>query len=38
VAHVFISYATPDRVVAEEVVSWLRAAGQEPFLGRDLRG
>ncbi|MGH3792881.1 MAG: toll/interleukin-1 receptor domain-containing protein, partial [Pseudonocardiaceae bacterium] len=36
-AHIFISYATPDRPVADEVVSWLRAAGHEPFLDRDLR-
>ncbi|MGH3853780.1 MAG: TIR domain-containing protein [Pseudonocardiaceae bacterium] len=37
VAHVFISYATPDRAIADEVSSWLRAAGHEPFLGHDLR-
>jgi WD40 repeat protein len=37
VAHVFISYATPDRPVADEVVSWLRAADHEPFLAHDLR-
>ncbi len=36
-AHVFISYATPDRPVADEVSSWLRAAGHEPFLDHDLR-
>ncbi len=35
--HVFISYATPDRAVADEVSSWLRAAGHEPFLADDLR-
>jgi hypothetical protein len=37
VAHLFISYATPDRAIAEEVPEWLRAAGHEPFLARDLR-
>lgn len=37
VARVFISYATPDRPVADEVVGWLRAAGHEPFLAHDLR-
>ncbi|MEO7196760.1 MAG: TIR domain-containing protein [Pseudonocardiaceae bacterium] len=36
-AHVFISYATPDRVIADEVSEWLRAAGHEPFLDHDLR-
>jgi len=36
VAHVFISYATPDRVIADEVSGWLRAAGHEPFLDHDL--
>ncbi|MGH3687572.1 MAG: TIR domain-containing protein [Pseudonocardiaceae bacterium] len=36
-AHVFISYATPDRLIADEVSSWLRAAGHEPFLAHDLR-
>jgi energy-coupling factor transporter ATP-binding protein EcfA2 len=36
VAHIFISYATPDRVIADEVASWLRAAGHEPFLDHDL--
>jgi len=36
VAHLFISYATPDRAIAEEVPEWLRAAGHEPFLARDL--
>ena len=35
--HVFISYATPDRAIADEVASWLRAAGHEPFLDHDLR-
>ncbi|MGH3711289.1 MAG: TIR domain-containing protein, partial [Pseudonocardiaceae bacterium] len=34
---IFISYATPDRLVADEVGSWLRAAGHEPFLAHDLR-
>ena len=38
VAHIFISYATPDRAIAEEVSEWLRAAGHEPFLAHDLRG
>jgi hypothetical protein len=37
VAHIFISYATPDRPVADEVSSWLQAAGHEPFLDDDLR-
>jgi WD40 repeat protein/type II secretory pathway predicted ATPase ExeA len=37
VARIFISYATPDRVIADEVSGWLRAAGHEPFLDRDLR-
>jgi hypothetical protein len=36
-AHIFISYATPDRLVADEVARWLRAAGHEPFLAGDLR-
>ena len=36
-ARIFISYATPDRVIADEVSSWLRAAGHEPFLAHDLR-
>ncbi|MGH3698397.1 MAG: TIR domain-containing protein, partial [Pseudonocardiaceae bacterium] len=36
-AHVFISYATPDRAIADEVARWLRAAGHEPFLAHDLR-
>jgi energy-coupling factor transporter ATP-binding protein EcfA2 len=37
VAHIFISYATLDRAIADEVSSWLRAAGHEPFLDHDLR-
>jgi WD40 repeat protein/type II secretory pathway predicted ATPase ExeA len=37
VAHIFISYATPDRPVADEVRNWLRAAGHDPFLDDDLR-
>ena len=36
-ARIFISYATPDRVIAEEVSGWLRAAGHEPFFDHDLR-
>ncbi|MGH3885621.1 MAG: TIR domain-containing protein, partial [Pseudonocardiaceae bacterium] len=36
-AHIFISYATPDRAIADEVSNWLRAAGHEPFLDHDLR-
>ncbi|MGH3755570.1 MAG: TIR domain-containing protein, partial [Pseudonocardiaceae bacterium] len=36
-ARIFISYATPDRPVADEVSGWLRAAGHEPFLAHDLR-
>jgi conflict system STAND superfamily ATPase/TIR domain-containing protein len=37
VARIFISYATPDRVIADEVSGWLRAAGHDPFLAHDLR-
>jgi hypothetical protein len=37
VLRIFISYATPDRLVADEVSGWLRAAGYEPFLDHDLR-
>ncbi|MBV9143072.1 MAG: TIR domain-containing protein [Pseudonocardiales bacterium] len=37
VAHLFISYATPDRAIAEEVATWLRDGGHEPFLAHDLR-
>jgi WD40 repeat protein len=37
VARIFVSYATPDRSVADEVASWLRTAGHEPFLAHDLR-
>ena len=37
VAHLFISYATPDRAIAEEISDWLRDAGHEPFLAHDLR-
>jgi hypothetical protein len=37
VVHVFISYAAPDRAIADEVASWLRAEGHEPFLAHDLR-
>jgi WD40 repeat protein/type II secretory pathway predicted ATPase ExeA len=37
VARIFISYASQDRVIADEVSSWLRAAGHEPFLDHDLR-
>jgi TIR domain len=37
VARIFISYATSDRPVAEEVLGWLRAAGHEAFLDDDLR-
>ena len=36
-AHIFISYATSDRPTADEVSSWLRAAGHEAFLDHDLR-
>jgi WD40 repeat protein/type II secretory pathway predicted ATPase ExeA len=36
VAHIFISYATPDRAIADEVSGWLRAAGHELFLDHDL--
>jgi len=37
VARVFISHATPDRVIAEEVLGWLLAAGHESFLAHDDR-
>jgi WD40 repeat protein len=37
VARIFISYATPDRAIADEVLGWLRAADHEPFLAHDLR-
>jgi WD40 repeat protein len=37
VAQVFISYATSDRRIANEVSSWLRAAGHEPFVDHDIR-
>jgi YVTN family beta-propeller protein len=37
VARIFISYATPDRAIADEVSSWLRAAGHEPFLDHELQ-
>jgi hypothetical protein len=37
VARVFISYATADRPVADEVVSWLRAAGHRAFLAHHPR-
>jgi type II secretory pathway predicted ATPase ExeA len=36
VARVFISYASPDRAIADEVSGWLQAAGDEPFLDHDL--
>jgi type II secretory pathway predicted ATPase ExeA len=36
VAHVFISYATPDQAIADKVAGWLRSAGHEPFLDQDL--
>ena len=36
-ARIFISYATPDRAIADEVSGWLWAAGHEPFLDHDLR-
>ncbi len=36
-ARIFISYATPDRAIADEVSGWLRAAGHDPFLAHDLR-
>ena len=35
-AQVFISYATSDRRIANEVSSWLRAAGYEPFVDHDI--
>jgi WD40 repeat protein len=37
VARIFISYATRDRSIADEVARWLREAGHEPFLDDDLR-
>ena len=36
-ARVFISYSSTDRLVANEVSAWLRAAGHEPFLDHDIR-
>ncbi|MGH3692672.1 MAG: TIR domain-containing protein [Pseudonocardiaceae bacterium] len=36
-AQIFISYASPDRAIADEVWGWLRAAGHEPFLAHELR-
>ncbi|MGH3772195.1 MAG: TIR domain-containing protein [Pseudonocardiaceae bacterium] len=36
-ARVFISYATRDRVIADEVSGWLRVVGHDPFLAHDLR-
>ncbi len=36
-AHIFISYATPDRPIADEVSNWLRASGHEPFLDHEIR-
>ena len=37
VAHLFISYATQDRVIADEVAGWLETAGHKLFLAHDLR-
>jgi WD40 repeat protein len=37
VARIFVSYATPDRAIADEVSGWLRSAGHQPFLDHDLR-
>jgi WD40 repeat protein/type II secretory pathway predicted ATPase ExeA len=37
VARIFISYATVDRAIADEVSDWLRVAGHEPFLDSDPR-
>jgi type II secretory pathway predicted ATPase ExeA len=36
-ARVFISYASADHAVAEEVVAWLREAGHQVFVDRDPR-
>ncbi|MCE6999105.1 TIR domain-containing protein [Saccharothrix sp. S26] len=36
-AKVFLSYATPDRELADEVFAWLRDAGHDVFLDRDRR-
>ena len=36
-ARIFISHATPDQGIADEVSGWLRAAGHDPFLAHDLR-
>ncbi|MDQ2882329.1 MAG: TIR domain-containing protein, partial [Actinomycetota bacterium] len=36
-ARIFISYATADRAIADEVADWLRVAGHEPFLDHDPR-
>ena len=35
-ARLFVSFASPDLLVALEVVEWLRADGHDPFLDRDL--
>ncbi|MDX8030415.1 TIR domain-containing protein [Lentzea sp. BCCO 10_0856] len=34
-AEVFLSYATPDQALAQEVFSWLRDAGHDVFFDRD---
>jgi hypothetical protein len=37
VARIFISYASSDRAIADEVSGWLRAVGHETFLDHDVR-
>jgi hypothetical protein len=37
VARIFISYATPDRAIADEVATWLRAKDHYLFLDHDRR-
>jgi hypothetical protein len=37
VARIFISYATSDWAIVNEVSGWLRAAGHDLFLDHDLR-
>ncbi|MGH3999126.1 MAG: TIR domain-containing protein, partial [Pseudonocardiaceae bacterium] len=34
-ARIFISYATPDRAIADDVAGWLRAADHELFVAHD---
>ena len=36
-ARVFLSHASEDRALADEVLAWLTGAGHQVFLDRDLR-